>query len=261
MSLRSNVKKHLPWWLHYTYRKIYYFPKDVRAALGFLLHGTKTPTTFGERCLLVRKFYYISYVVDCPHTEHELLTLARSILNMPASMPGVIVEAGAFHGGSTAKLSIVAKLAGRQLAVFDSFEGMPENHEVHGKSIFGREHRFPKGSHAVGIDEVRENVRRYGDIGRCEFHKGWFSETMPKFKKPVAIACINADLVQSTKDCIKNLWPLMENGGIIFSQDAHFPWIINLLRDESFWKNEIGVAKPRMEDLGVSKLVPMFVER
>lgn len=255
MTLRSTLKKHTPWPLHYIYRKIYYLPKDLPAALGFLVHATKSPTTFSSRFALICKFYAISYYVDCPHTEHELLTIARRILNLGAHIPGVIVEAGAYHGGSTAKLSLVSRLCNRQLAVFDSFEGMPENNEAHGKSIFGREHHFPKGSHTVAIDEVKSNVARYGDISRCRFYKGWFSDTMPKFKERVAVACINADLVQSTKDCLINLYPLMEKGGIIFSQDGHFPWIIELLNDDAFWQNEVGTAKPKMQGLGTSKLV------
>ncbi len=239
----------------YLYRKVYYFPKDSAAAFGFLLHKTKSPTTFGERLWLIYKFYLISYKVICPHTEHELLAIARRILNLGAEVPGVIVEAGAYYGGSTAKLSLVAKLCGRDLKIFDSFEGMPENTEKYGKSIFGREHRFPKGSHAVPLDKAKNNVARYGDISRCKFYKGWLSDTLPNFKEGVAAACINVDLAQSTKDCLKHIYPLIQKGGVIFSQDGHFPWIISLLSDDSFWEKEIDIKKPNMEGLGESKLV------
>ncbi|HUZ93272.1 MAG TPA: TylF/MycF/NovP-related O-methyltransferase [Candidatus Paceibacterota bacterium] len=258
MTLRSRIKRITPWPLHYLYRKLYYFPKDVSAATGFLFHPTKSPTTFGERLSLIGAFYAISYYVDCPHTENELLTIARRILNLGEGVPGAIIEAGAFHGGSTAKLSLVAKLCGRKLHTFDSFEGMPENAEVHGKSIYGREHHFPKGSHAVPLDEVRENVRRFGDASRVEFHKGFFSDTMPLFHETVAVACVNVDLVRSTKDCLRFLYPLTSRGGIIFSQDAHFPWIIELLQDDQFWKKEIGIEKPRLEGIGLSKLVAIL---
>ncbi|HEX4104009.1 MAG TPA: TylF/MycF/NovP-related O-methyltransferase [Candidatus Paceibacterota bacterium] len=266
MSLRSKIKNRLPWWAHYLYRKIYYLPQDLPAALGFIFHQTKSPTAMGARASLVRKFYKISYYVDCPHTEHELIKIARRILDLGTpgvgsaagtggGVPGVIVEAGAFHGGSTAKLSLVAKLAGREFHVFDSFEGMPENGEAGGKSIYGREHHFPKGSHAVGLEEVKGNVEKYGAPDHVHFHKGFFSATMPAFKEPVAASCINVDLMESTRDCLKCLYPLTARGGVIFSQDAHFPWIIALLSDDAFWQKEIGVEKPKMEDLGRSKLV------
>ncbi|MGH7239505.1 MAG: TylF/MycF/NovP-related O-methyltransferase, partial [Candidatus Saccharimonadales bacterium] len=158
-------------------------------------------------------------------------------------------------GGSTAKLSLVARLCGRRLAVFDSFECMPENAEAGGKSIYGREHYFPKGSHAVSLETVKNNVNRYGDISRCSFYKGWLSDTLPQLQGPVAAACLNVDLAQSTKDCLRALYPVLARGGIIISQDGHFPWIIELLRDDAFWQNEIHVQKPLMQGLGLSKFV------
>ena len=257
MSLRSTIKKHvaLPWPVLYIYRKVYYAPKDIPAALGFIFSGTKSPTTFGARLALVGKFYKISYFVDCPHTEHEMIAITRQILDLGASVPGVIVEAGSFHGGSTAKLSLVAKLCDRSLDVFDSFAGMPENHEEHGKSIYGREHHFPKGSHAVPFEEVKNNVARYGAASHTRFHTGFFSDTMPSFREPVAAACVNVDLVQSTRDCFHNLYPLLSPGGIIISQDAHFPWIIELFESAAFWRDEIGIAKPAMPGLGTLKFV------
>ncbi|MCL4405500.1 MAG: TylF/MycF family methyltransferase [Patescibacteria group bacterium] len=255
MTFRGQVKRHVPWFVHYLYRKFYYAPLDVPAALGLVFHSTKSPTRFFDRLKLVISFYKISYYVDCPHTEHEFFTIAQRILNLGPSISGVIAEAGVFHGGSTAKLSLVARLCDREIDAFDSFEGMPENNEVHGKSIYGREHRFPKGSHAVGLDEVRRNIAKYGDLSRADLHKGFFDVTMPGFKRPVSIACINVDLVQSTKDCLRFLYPLVSPGGLIVSQDGHFPWIIKLLGDKSFWREEINIDMPKMEGLGSSKFV------
>jgi hypothetical protein len=263
MSLRSTIKKHvaLPWPVLYIYRKVYYAPKDIPAAFGFIFSGTKSPTTFAARLALVLKFYKISYFVDCPHTEHEMISITRQILDLGAAdgtaegVPGAIVEAGSFHGGSTTKLSLVAALCGRQLEVFDSFAGMPENSESHGKSIYGREHHFPKGSHAVAFEEVKGNVARYGDASRAQYHKGFFSDTMPSFHDPVAAACVNVDLVQSTRDCYHNLYPLLSPGGIIISQDAHFPWIIELFESDAFWHDDLGIKKPAMPGLGTLKFV------
>lgn len=255
-SLRSYLKSQWP--LLYIYRKIYYAPKDIPAALGFIFHGTKTPTTFGSRLGLVLKFYKISYYVDCPHTEHEMISIARQILDLGVpddAVPGAIVEAGSFHGGSTAKLSLVARMCDRQLHIFDSFEGMPANAEAGGKSIYGREHHFPKGSHAVPFEEVKGNVARYGVATHTHFHKGFFSDTMPSFREPVAAACVNVDLAQSTRDCFHYLYPLLPPGGIIISQDAHFPWIIELFESDAFWQKELGIKKPAMPGLGVLKFV------
>jgi O-methyltransferase len=37
-----------------------------------------------------------------------------------------VVECGTYAGGSTANLSLVCALVGRELEVFDSFEGLPD---------------------------------------------------------------------------------------------------------------------------------------
>ena len=63
--------------------------------------------------------------VECPHTESQVLAFMIEVLALPSSVEGVIVEAGSFKGGSTAKLSFAAALAGRKLVVFDSFQGLP----------------------------------------------------------------------------------------------------------------------------------------
>ena len=254
MNLRSYLKS--KWPMLYIYRKIYYAPKDIPAACGFVFRGTKSPTSFGARLTLIVKFYKISYFVDCPHTEHEMIAIARQVLDLGGGVPGALVEAGSFHGGSTAKLSLVAGLCGRQFHVFDSFEGMPSNAEAGGKSIYGREHHFPKGSHAVPFEEVKGNVARWGDASGVHYHKGFFSDTMPSFREAVGGACVNVDLAQSTRDCFRYLWPLLPPGGIIISQDAHFPWIIELLRDDAFWRDELGVAaRPDIPGLGTLKFV------
>ncbi|HLT27990.1 MAG TPA: TylF/MycF/NovP-related O-methyltransferase, partial [Zeimonas sp.] len=57
----------------------------------------------------------------------------------------MLVEAGCFKGGSTAKLSLLAELAGRELVVFDSFEGLPDNDESGQVTIQGEVSDFRKG--------------------------------------------------------------------------------------------------------------------
>jgi O-methyltransferase len=53
------------------------------------------------------------------------LAMAAKILSIPPDVHGVIVEAGCWKGGTTANLSIVADIVGRDLIVYDSFEGLP----------------------------------------------------------------------------------------------------------------------------------------
>jgi O-methyltransferase len=188
--------------------------------------------------------------------EGEMIKVISAMLSyIGNNKSGVFVEAGSYKGGSTAKLSLAAKIANRKLVVFDSFEGLPPHKEVHAKNIFGGDAYFPPGSYAGSLEEVKNNIKKFGVLDVCEFKKGWFENTMPDFKEAVLIAYIDVDLESSTRTCVKFLYPLLLSGGILFSQDGHLPWVINLLNNENFWENEVRYRKPHIAGLGSKKLL------
>lgn len=248
------MKIKAPWPIHYIYRKVRALPYDLPRFAKFLNIETEQ-VSFWCRLLLIFKCYRISYSVDCPHMEGEMIEVMTQIFSLPTKKAGVIVEAGSFKGGSTAKISLAAKIVKRKFFVFDSFEGIPAHQEKHGKNIFGGDAYFPKGSYAGSLEEVKKNVEKFGDIKSCEFIKGFFDKTMPDFKKKVAVGYLDVDLASSTKTCLKYLYPLLIKGGVLLSQDGHLPWIIELLSDKNFWLKEIRVETPKMEGLGKEKLI------
>lgn len=209
--------------------------------------------TFAQRGNLVRRVLSVNSRVHCAHTHAEMARILTAILSIPGSN-GNVVEAGCFKGGSTIKLSIAAKLAGRRMIVFDSFEGLPDNDESHGRTIFGVEPDFYKGRYAGALEEVTDNVRRYGEVDICRFVKGWFDDTMPRYAEPIAVAFIDVDLAASTRTCLRYLYPLLIPGGVIFSQDGHLPLCIDVIRDPVLWKN-IGGPPSMITGLGTDKLV------
>jgi O-methyltransferase len=111
--------------------------KDFEALVGFLA-GDRRELSLMRRVALTRRLRAISRAIDCPHTESEILSYVRCILALDPAVPGCVVEAGCYKGGSTAKFSIAAKMAGRKLVVFDSFQGIPKHNEDHGTNIFGK---------------------------------------------------------------------------------------------------------------------------
>jgi len=124
------------------------------------------------------------------HTHAEMLSITNEILDMSPQVNGFIVEAGCFKGGSTTKLSILEKLTNRKRVVFDSFAGLPDP---------GDDRRdFYTGEYAATLDEVRDNVKQYGELNACEFRKGLFSNTMPLFTEPI-VAFIDVDLSSSVR--------------------------------------------------------------
>lgn len=252
-NLKHRIKGVLPERALFTYRAL----RDVRAFRAILpfLRSSEFTLPFSERIRLVQKFYIISLNIDCPHTQEEMLGYVLTILTTPSTIKGCFVEAGCYKGGSTAKFSLVAKLANRRLVVFDSFEGIPENDEPHDKNIFGGPASFEQGDYCGTLDEVKANLSKYGNSDTCELTKGWFEDTMPNFRKPIAGIYLDIDLASSTRTCLKYLYPLLEPGGVLYSQDGHLPLVIEVFNDDQFWENVVGCQKPHVEGLGERKLI------
>jgi O-methyltransferase len=250
-SFKLRIRERVPLPILALYRL---FRKGNGKSLGsFLLDSG--PLSFRARITLVRRIYRVSSHVRCQHSEEEILQFCRTILSIPPDVRGCIVEAGCFKGGSTAKFSLASSLAGRELVVFDSFEGIPENTELHDRNIWGGQARFRAGDYRGTLEEVEENVREFGALEVCCFIKGWFDLTMPQFSWPVAAIYLDVDLASSTSTCLKYLWPLLVPGGYLFSQDGHLPLVLEVLNDDQFWKRELNTLKPVIHGFGASKLI------
>jgi O-methyltransferase len=211
--------------------------------------------SLGDKMRILKQLYVISVNVESPHTQDEMLRFIRAILTLPSGTRGSVVEAGCYKGSSTAKFSLAADIAGRTLVVFDSFEGIPENDESHEKNIFGGPAFFRKGDYRGTLEEVKTNVARFGKLDRCRFVKGWFDDTMPDFREPIAAVYIDVDLASSTRCCLKHLYPLLEDGCALYSQDGHLPLVLRVFNDDEFWSKEVGFAKPSIQGFGKSKLI------
>jgi len=209
--------------------------------------------SFHEQKQWLNKLKKIDKEVPSAHNASHILKFLLAILKLPKDMDGCIVEAGAYKGGGTCKISLFTAHVNRKLFVFDSFQGLPPNNEKHEKSLEGHSIKnwFAEGNYAGSLEEVKSNVEKFGTIENCTFIKGWFEETLPQFHQPVALAYLDVDLAASIRTCLKNLYPLLVPGGSIYSQDGDFPLVIEVFKDEGFWKNEVGCEKiPEIIGLG-----------
>lgn len=252
LALKSNLKKMLP---DAAYQFLRVFRRRDFTACGSFLLDTGLGLSFIARARLLARLYAVSFGVESPHTQDEILEYVKTILSLPRDRRGRIVEAGCFKGSSTAKFSLAAEIADKELVVFDSFRGIPRNDEPRDKSRVGEAARFKEGQYRGALQEVRGNVSRFGRVERCRFIEGWFEDTMPAFVEPVCAAYIDVDLASSTRTCLKHLYPLVEPGGVLFSQDGHLPLVVDVLDDDEFWLREVGCSKPPMVGLREKKLV------
>ena len=231
--------------------------RDLSVFMSFLCNRGLN-TSLRNRLRVAKQLCLISSAIESPHTQEEMLTYIKTILLLPRNCRGVVVEAGCYKGSSTAKFSLATDIVGRELVVFDSFKGIPDNDEPHTMDIFGNSANFKRGYYCGTLDEVKRNIAKYGKIACCRFIEGWFEDTMPHFQQLISAIYLDVDLASSTRTCLKHLYPLLEPGGVIFSQDGHLPLIINVVNDDNFWLNEIGCKKPKILGLGKSKLIKII---
>jgi O-methyltransferase len=219
---------------------------EIRNA--FLRAGEGARYGADVRADLVRRFEAIDRGVNITTSPVDGLLLAHALLAL--DVPGTVVECGCFTGGSTAKLSILAKLTGRDLVVFDSFEGLPEADGVLARDTHLRDARgsgvvWTRGTYDARLELVRGNVERFGEASACRFVKGWFRDTLTPENLPAAIAFAftDVDLASSARECVAGLWPRLAEGGVYFSHDIAFLNVLQVFTDPELWR-EVGDRQP-----------------
>ena len=115
------------------------------------------------------------------------------------------------RGESVTALEQVRQIVGRDLIVYDSFEGLPPPSP-------GDQYAKPEatGLLAAKLELVQENVRSLGAIDRCTFRKGWFSDTLPTAPiDKIAVLRLDGDMYASTMDALNALYPRLSPGGFV----------------------------------------------
>jgi len=190
----------------------------------------------------------------------EHLVMAATILTIPRTAEGCIVECGSYKGGSAANLSLVAALCGRGLEVFDSFGGLPEPSEgdrAHTVLHRGERHTYEEGAWAGTLDEVKGAITKYGAIEVCSFHAGQFEATLPGFKKITASVFADVDLRTSVEVCLRYLWPLLPDGRYFYTHEATHMEIASLFFDRDWWHSTLHCEPPGLVGAGTGLgLVP-----
>jgi O-methyltransferase len=183
----------------------------------------------------------------------EHVVIAESILCVPASLEGVVVECGCFKGASAASLSLACSLVGRRLTVFDSFSGLPEPTDAdraHHLPHYGEIHTYEKGAYSADMQTVMDNLKNYGAWELCDLIPGFFNETLLSFKDKCVLVFADVDLRDSLEICVRHLFPLLGNNCKMFSHEAHHIEIAKLFFDEQWWKKNMGLPAPGLVGAG-----------
>lgn len=215
--------------------------------------GREYGVSFFAKCKLAltmarnyRRITTGSYVI-----EHLVMT--TQILKLPRSLEGCVVECGSFKGGSATNLSLVCGLCDRQLEIFDSFKGLPQPSTRDQEHILvgaGQVHTYAKGAWKGTFEEVKGNISRYGNIDICNFHVGYFADTLPAFQKHCVFAFVDVDLRDSLETCVRCLWPLLRDGCCLFTHEAPHMEIAGLFFSEPWWLSNLHSAPPSLIGAG-----------
>jgi O-methyltransferase len=171
----------------------------------------------------------------------EQLVMLTMLLRLPRSVPGVVVECGAFQGGTTVNLSLACRMLERQLYVFDSFAGFPEvrpEDRRHTLVVRSEAHLYSTGGFASSQSAVEAAVARYGAREVCTFVPGFFDQTLPGFHQPVAFVYSDVDLRASEETCLRYLWPQLQDGCHFFTHEAPHLEIASVFYDSAFWNGK-----------------------
>ena len=171
------------------------------------------------------------------------------------------MECGCYAGASTVNLSLACHLVKRRLFVCDSFKGLPEPREEERYTTVGdynayyywQEGEFsPEG----GLSQVKENVRRFGKIEVCEFVDGYYQDTLKGLDSDSFVLVFeDADLVSSVKECLKHLWPKLEEGCTFYSHEPFSFDVVSLFFDKQWWKENLNSEPPGYFGSGCGFLV------
>ena len=215
--------------------------------------GEEYGVGFLPKLVLAVKIYRNNKKIASTSNYLEHFVMATRILNIPKSIEGCVVECGCYKGGSSANLSLICAFCNRQLEVFDSFEGLPQPSE-HDKAHIILDthevHTYSKGAWYASLEEVKRNISRYGKISVCNFHVGYFDNTLPKFKKKCAFIFLDVDLRDSLETCLRYLWPLLQDGCYLFTHEAPHLEIASLFFDKEWWHKNVNCNPPGLIGAG-----------
>jgi O-methyltransferase len=236
-------------------RKLTAFARSAYSALSvplvvlFLFHNRRVHAayrmTWWKKFALGYRMYRNTRRVFTATSYRAHLAMAVKLLEIPPEVKGVVVECGAFIGGSTANLSLVCDIVGRQLIVYDSFEGLPAA-DPNDKYADPKDEGQLRGD----LETVKGNVRHLGAIERCTFRKGWFSDTLPRHQEPIVLCFLDVDFQASLHDCVRHLWPHLTPRGYMFIDEYVYVDYCALFFSERWWRTYFDTAPPGLVGAG-----------
>lgn len=195
----------------------------VRAASA---HETAPDLPPGDQEILAR---VAPFTMTSVPRRASLLTAIDHIVKH--DIPGAIVEAGVWRGGSmmAAALALAARgVTDRDLWLYDTFEGMSEPTEndydaagVTAEQQLAESERTSSVWAFATLDDVRSNVGSTNYPGEhIHYVRGKVEDTIPsQIPGQIALLRLDTDWYESTKHELEHLYPRLQPGGVLIIDD------------------------------------------
>lgn len=162
----------------------------------------------------------------CTMVSKELFIDNLELCAKFKNIEGDFVECGVWRGGMSAAIS---ELLGSKcnLHLFDSFEGLPPAKEIDGREALA----WQKDILAPGYydnctadESFTKEAMKLAGHDNYTLYKGWFQDTLSGINtKSIAILRLDGDWYDSVKVCLKELFPLLAEGGVVIIDD-YYTW-------------------------------------
>lgn len=141
---------------------------------------------------------------------------------------GAFAEVGVFNGGSAEVLYEVAMLQGRELYLFDTFNGTPFFSEALDAHKVGDEFAAPY---------APEHIK--AQLPLAKLHIGVYPYTHPSSLKDLAFVHCDCDQYLSYRAVIDHMWPIVVEGGFLLFDD--YPYLAGARQavEETFTKETL----------------------
>lgn len=175
----------------------------------------------------------LDYAKQIAYSSEETLRFTYDMSIKYKDKPGCYVECGVAAGAQVIAMAYGAP--DKTIYAYDSFEGipLPSNRDDQMPGIMmlseserkslpdpGKQELKTTGATSVSIDDFMSHVKASGVYTKnIKPLKGWFENTVQNHTEPIAILRLDGDLYNSTYVCLKYLFPLVINGGLIIIDD------------------------------------------
>lgn len=181
-------------------------------------------------------------------SEREVQVVLRELART-REVPGDVVEFGCYVGTTSVYLAEAVRGTGKQLWLYDSFEGLPEK-RTEDASPAGEQ--FRAGELLATKKELIRNLKQ-ANVPMPRITKGWFSDlTTEQVPAEISFAFLDGDYYDSILDPLRLIWPRLAPGAVIVIDDYANEALPGAAKAVDEWRRTHSVSKFTVEaSLGI----------